>query len=107
MTIQHHNGCSSDYPEKTPGEAPQAVTTDTLSELNSHLLLRTCNDCGAFELVRVAGWFAMDHTKTDHWFKDGRSACGRLSRAATWGLKGAPERRPCKVCLQKLTKVSK
>lgn len=46
--IKHYPTCRADYPEKTPGERPQA-TTDI--DLEDGTVARTCNDCGAFEIV--------------------------------------------------------
>jgi hypothetical protein len=48
--IEHHQTCNARYPEKTPGEAPQA-TTDV--EIGDGEYARTCVDCGAFELITV------------------------------------------------------
>jgi hypothetical protein len=46
--IKHYPSCHSDYPEKPEGEAPQS-TTDTV--LEDGTIIRTCNDCGADEII--------------------------------------------------------
>lgn len=46
--IQHHKTCRANYPEKPAGEAPQA-TTDV--DIGDGEIARTCNDCGAFEIL--------------------------------------------------------
>lgn len=49
MPIKHYRTCTADYPEKDPNEAPH---TDIA--LGDGTAARTCNDCGAFEIVPVA-----------------------------------------------------
>lgn len=49
--MKHHQRCRADYPEKPLGEAPQA-TTDI--PYNNGRVVRTCVDCGAFEMVNVS-----------------------------------------------------
>lgn len=48
--IKHHPSCTADYPEKPEGERPQSVT-DIRIDMNQ--VVRTCDDCGAFELVTI------------------------------------------------------
>jgi hypothetical protein len=47
--IEHEPTCRADYPEKTRGEAPRA-TTDV--PIWGNEVARTCNDCGAFEIIK-------------------------------------------------------
>ena len=54
--MRHYRNCNPNYPEKPKGEAPQS-TTDV--DLGNNEVARTCNDCGAFEVVKL-DMLAMD-----------------------------------------------
>ena len=54
--IKHYPSCNSNYPEKPRGEAPRSTTGIDLGEET----VRTCNDCGAHELVRTKGRLKVD-----------------------------------------------
>lgn len=45
--IQHFPTCHANYPEKVPGERAQQIEEDDLGDE----VVRTCVDCGAFEIV--------------------------------------------------------
>ncbi len=49
QVIQHYPNCTADYPEKVPGEAPQSTTDVEISDTE---IARSCNDCGAFVIVK-------------------------------------------------------
>lgn len=69
MTIQHHKTCSSDYPEKTKDEPAQATTDIGVGD---GTVSRSCNDCGAFEIIpgmKISEWLSTQtgsHEIQDH-----------------------------------------
>lgn len=50
--IKHYPTCHADYPEKSEGEQPQAVTRIDLGDGETVV---QCNDCGAHVLVKTLG----------------------------------------------------
>jgi hypothetical protein len=50
--IEHYPNCNPSYPEKPKSEAPQSTTLVPFDD-NSGEGALTCNDCGAFEIVKL------------------------------------------------------
>lgn len=67
--MTHHPGCTPNYPEKKKGEKPQAMFD---LNIDGEEFVRTCVDCGAFELIKKVYWNTINGAFHGLWM-DGRA----------------------------------